>query len=279
MFEKALEIQPGHRATLAGAHRPLHRRGRLGGGDQAEARAAGLASTRTRREVHALRGDRRHLQGQAEQPAEGDRRPPRGAQLQAERSPAAAQPARSLQRDQAVEEGDGDPRPSWPSSRPARSRPRYLVAAGNIANYELHSTDEAVEIYNQALDEDPDDLKAFERIDKIMTAKKDWRNQERNYRQDDQAPRPGAAGRASKPTQVALWHALGEIYRSRLKDYKSATAAFEVCVQLDPGRDAAPPDPGRALSAVGPRVLRQGGQGVPPPGQGRRRTSARWPST
>ena len=59
---------------------------------------------------------------------------------------------------------------------------RYLVAAGNIANYELHSTDEAVEIYNQALDEDPDDLKAFERIDKIMTAKKDWKNQERNYR-------------------------------------------------------------------------------------------------
>jgi hypothetical protein len=26
---------------------------------------------------------------------------------------------------------------------------RYLVAAGNIANYELHSTDEAVELYNQ----------------------------------------------------------------------------------------------------------------------------------
>ena len=62
------------------------------------------------------------------------------------------------------------------------ARRKYLVAAGNIANYELHSTDEAVEIYNQALDEDPDDLKAFERIDKIMTAKKDWKNQERNYR-------------------------------------------------------------------------------------------------
>jgi hypothetical protein len=37
-----------------------------------------------------------------------------------------------------------------------------------------------------------------------------------------------------KPTVVALWHGLGEIYRSRLKDYKSATAAFEVAVQLDP---------------------------------------------
>ncbi|HEX4405777.1 MAG TPA: tetratricopeptide repeat protein, partial [Polyangia bacterium] len=110
---------------------------------------------------------------------------------------------------------------------------RYLVASGNIANYELHSTDEAVDLYNTALDNDPDDLKAFERIDKIMTAKKDWKNQERNFRKMikrfGQEPTP-----ERKPTVVALWHGLGEIYRSRLKDYKSATAAFEVAVQLDP---------------------------------------------
>jgi len=114
-----------------------------------------------------------------------------------------------------------------------KMKAKYLVAAGNIANYELHSTDEAVEIYNQALDEDPDDLKAFERIDKIMTAKKDWRNQERNYRR--MIKRIGQeAPPEKKQTQIALWHALGEIYRSRLKDFKSATAAFEVCVGLDP---------------------------------------------
>src|SRR3569832_2702947 len=41
-----------------------------------------------------------------------------------------------------------------------------------------------------------------------------------------------------RSTQIALWHALGEIYRSRLKDYKAATAAFEVAVSLD--RDALP---------------------------------------
>jgi tetratricopeptide (TPR) repeat protein len=116
-------------------------------------------------------------------------------------------------------------------------RSRFLVAAGNIANYELHSTDDAVEFYNQALDADPDDLKAFERIDKIMTAKKDWRNQERSYRK--MIKRLGAEpGPEKRPTQIALWHALGEIYRSRLKDYKSATAAFEVAVNLD--KDALP---------------------------------------
>jgi tetratricopeptide (TPR) repeat protein len=110
---------------------------------------------------------------------------------------------------------------------------RFLIAAGNIANYELHSTDEAIELYNQGLDEDPDDLKAFERIDKIMTAKKDWKNQERNYRK--MIKRLGTDPASDKKqTVVALWHALGEIYRSRLKDYKSAIAAFEVCLQMDP---------------------------------------------
>ncbi|HVX96230.1 MAG TPA: tetratricopeptide repeat protein [Polyangia bacterium] len=110
---------------------------------------------------------------------------------------------------------------------------RYLVAAGNIANYELHSTDEAVDLYNSALDSDPDDLKAFERIDKILTAKKDWKNQERNYRK--MIKRLGTEPTPErKPTVIALWHALGEIYRSRLKDFKAATAAFEVAVQLDP---------------------------------------------
>ncbi|HMC93525.1 MAG TPA: hypothetical protein VKO16_02015, partial [Polyangia bacterium] len=110
---------------------------------------------------------------------------------------------------------------------------RYLVAAGNIANYELKSTDEAVDLYNNALDNDADDLKAFERIDKIMTAKKDWKNQERNFRK--MIKRFGTEPTPErKPTVVALWHGLGEIYRSRLKDFKSATAAFEVAVQLDP---------------------------------------------
>ncbi len=110
---------------------------------------------------------------------------------------------------------------------------KYLDAAGNIANYELHSADEAVELYNQSLDEDPDNLKTFERVDKIMTAKKDWKNQERNFRK--MIKRMGnEVSPEKRPTQVALWHALGEIYRSRLKDFAAATQAFEVCVGLDP---------------------------------------------
>ena len=145
---------------------------------------------------------------------------------------------------------------------------KYLVAAGNIANYELHSTDEAVELYNQALDEDPDDLKAFERIDKIMTAKKDWKNQERNYRKMIKRIGQEPPAEKRKPTVIALWHALGEIYRSRLKDFKAATAAFEVCVQLDPDATARHQILAELYQLAGPGVVREGGQGVPAADQG-----------
>jgi len=39
---------------------------------------------------------------------------------------------------------------------------------------------------------------------------------------------------ASRPALLALWHGLGEIYRSRLKDFPAAIAAFEVAAGLDP---------------------------------------------
>ena len=59
---------------------------------------------------------------------------------------------------------------------------------------EVKSTDEAIEMFNTALDHyfaAPEKiteqnfaeyLKAFEAIDKICTGKKDWKTQERNYR-------------------------------------------------------------------------------------------------
>ena len=37
-----------------------------------------------------------------------------------------------------------------------------------------------------------------------------------------------------RPALLALWQGLGEIYRTRLKDYPSAIAAFEVAAGLDP---------------------------------------------
>jgi tetratricopeptide (TPR) repeat protein len=110
---------------------------------------------------------------------------------------------------------------------------KYLETAGIVTNMELHSPDEAVEMFNQALDEYPDSLKPFERIDKIMTAKKDWTNQQRNYRKMIKRLGQDVSTPEKKATQLALWHGLGEIYRSRLKMYREAAEAFEVCVHLE----------------------------------------------
>jgi tetratricopeptide (TPR) repeat protein len=114
-----------------------------------------------------------------------------------------------------------------------KDRARYLVATGNILNYELHALDEAVDLYNQALDEDPEDLKTFERIEKILGAKRAWRDEARNFRRMIKrlGPQPSPAKR---PLALMLWKGLGEICRTRLKDYPAAVAAFEVCAQLDP---------------------------------------------
>ena len=113
------------------------------------------------------------------------------------------------------------------------ARARYLVAAANILHYELSETEQALEMYEKALDDDPSDLKTFERQDKILTARRDFKEQARSYRR--MIKRVGAATDAQKKaTLLLLWRGLAEILRTRLQDHDSAIAAYEVCVQLDP---------------------------------------------
>ena len=112
-------------------------------------------------------------------------------------------------------------------------RARYLVAAGNIMHYELGDSDAAGELYERALDDDPGDLKTFERLDKILTGRKDWKEQERAYRR--MIKRIGTTTDPDKRAALLLlWKGLAEIYRTRMQDQKSAIAALEVCIQLDP---------------------------------------------
>ena len=116
----------------------------------------------------------------------------------------------------------------------------YYQAAGTICRDKLKALDEAIDYYNVALDNFfvdgsekipksflPRALKAFADIDKILTTKRDWKAQERAYRAMIKRLKPG------DKVLIDLWHALGEIYRSRLKQYQSAVAAFEVAQQLD----------------------------------------------
>ena len=115
----------------------------------------------------------------------------------------------------------------------AEYRAPYYVAAGNILADEMGAPGESIDVYERALDADPNDLKTFERIDRLVTAAHDWKTQERTYRRqikrmgNDVAPE-------QRPALLALWHGLGEIYRSRLKEYPAAIAAFEVAIGLDP---------------------------------------------
>ena len=174
-------------------------------------------------------------------------RVPRGARGRARRPPAAAEGARPLHRDQAVEEGRRDRSSASSRSRAIGVRKgAYYHAAATICRDELKSLDEAVDYYNQALDAFfsqpeklteqmiPRALKSFEAIDKVLTTKRDWKGQERAYRDMIKRMPKGSANPMFHKIQVGLFDGLGEIYRSRLKHYQSATQAFEVAQQLDP---------------------------------------------
>jgi tetratricopeptide (TPR) repeat protein len=124
-------------------------------------------------------------------------------------------------------------------------RGAYYHAAATICRDELKSLDEAVDYYNKALDSFfgdpaklseqmlPRALKSFEAIDKVLTTKRDWKAQERAYRamlkRLPQQPIP-----MFQKLQVGLLDGLGEIYRSRLKQYQSAAGAFEIAQSMDP---------------------------------------------
>ncbi|HWO19719.1 MAG TPA: tetratricopeptide repeat protein [Kofleriaceae bacterium] len=121
----------------------------------------------------------------------------------------------------------------------------YYHAAATVCRDELKSLDEAVDYYNKALDSFfsnteklpeamiPRALKSFEAIDKVLTTKRDWKAQERAYR--DMIKRmPKQGSPVFHKIQVGLFDGLGEIYRSRLKHYQSASQAYEIAQQLDP---------------------------------------------
>lgn len=129
------------------------------------------------------------------------------------------------------------------------ARAATLVAAGNILHYELGNDAEAVEAYERALDADPGDLATFERIDKLLTAAQDWKAQERSYR--EQIKRLGNdVPLDQRPALLALWQGLGEIYRSRLRNYPAAIAAFEVAAGLDPDDPERRADTGKILAEL-----------------------------
>jgi tetratricopeptide (TPR) repeat protein len=90
---------------------------------------------------------------------------------------------------------------------------------------------DAIPYYNAVLDENPARLEAFRAIDEILTQDKNWGEQEKAYLKMLQRVR-GKAGMEN--VEFMLCKGLGEIYRSRMKNFENAVAAFQMAARLRP---------------------------------------------
>jgi len=111
-----------------------------------------------------------------------------------------------------------------------RLRAKYYHTIAVIQRDRLEDPDRALDHFNRVLDIDPTQLAAFEAIDKLCTQGRSWKQLESNYaRMIKRLPQEGEI-----PLKVMLWHNLGEVLRSRRRDFENAVAAFEVAARLDP---------------------------------------------
>ena len=109
-------------------------------------------------------------------------------------------------------------------------RARFHYTAAVIARDELHDQELAVDKFHAALDDNPLTPKAFEGIDALLTARKDWKNLARAYRR--QLKRIGEDAPTDK--LLELWTRLGDICADHLGDTEAATEAYQVACELAP---------------------------------------------
>ncbi len=109
---------------------------------------------------------------------------------------------------------------------------KFLYTMAQLYRDKENDQDRAVELFNEALDLNPTFLEAFERINKILTAQKDWKALERAFRK--MLRRLSAANAQNPELEYNLWHNLGIIYRDRLHETNSAIEAFKMATRYKP---------------------------------------------
>jgi tetratricopeptide (TPR) repeat protein len=114
----------------------------------------------------------------------------------------------------------------------ATRKSKFLYTMAQLYRDKEGNQDKAVELFGESLDLNPQYLEAFERINKILTAKKDWKALERAFRK--MLRRMSAANISNSDLEFNLWHNLGLIYRDRLKDTTSAIEAFKMATRFKP---------------------------------------------
>ncbi len=111
-------------------------------------------------------------------------------------------------------------------------RSKFIFTVAQLYRDKENDQDRAVELFNEALDLNPQYLEAFERINKILTSQKDWKALERAFRKMlRRLSTKSGEGSANADLEFNLWHNLGLIYRDRLADVNSAIEAFKMATR------------------------------------------------
>ena len=109
---------------------------------------------------------------------------------------------------------------------------KFLYTMAQLYRDKEGDQDKAVELFSEALDLNPQYLEAFERINKLLTTKKDWKALERAFRK--MLRRMSTANVSNPELEFNLWHNLGLIYRDRLRDTTSAIESFKMATRFKP---------------------------------------------
>lgn len=109
-------------------------------------------------------------------------------------------------------------------------RAKYFFTLAQIRREKSDDLAGAAEGYEQALDEDPTLLKAFEALCRLHTEQKAWKALERSYRRMLHR----LQGRLSPELAIELWTGLGLLYRDRLRNDDSALEAFKMASRARP---------------------------------------------
>jgi tetratricopeptide (TPR) repeat protein len=107
---------------------------------------------------------------------------------------------------------------------------KYIYTLAQLYRDKENDPNKAVDLFNEALDLNPTYLEAFERINKILTGQKNWKQLERAYRK--MLFRVKDLGNTE--LEYNLCHSLGIIYRDRLQDPVQAIEAFKLAKERKP---------------------------------------------
>ncbi len=112
---------------------------------------------------------------------------------------------------------------------------KFIFTIAQLYRDKENDQERAVELFNDALDLNPQYLEAFERINKILTAQKDWKQLERAFRKMlRRLSTATASSGGNADLEFNLWHNLGLIYRDRLNDINSGIEAFKMATRYKP---------------------------------------------